>query len=429
MVSLATLRIVATTLNGFAQFSTCFRLEFRRRNKILWFDDGFAAFATICSFIALVCFWLTTETEGAGPMVESQVSRFRAYWILSTTTILVVWLSRVGIIFSCIRIAPLETSLTIPGYILSGLIAAMGTSLFALRIYFCSHNSDWKLLAQPTCPDNQIQKPLNTAFELLSDLLMVAAPFAIILRVKDSPECRHLLYGLLFAGIVLMASSVMHVVFFIRSDHDLEILTASIQVALFLAMTNIPTLLGYIISRHQGSDRLSGSKKQRDVEQLRGRIGAPTILRSESIVVSSAPLPKDKCSFTRQSTPSTSKSFTGDELPALNVDLASKVGDRNSVTIDSASEYSTMTPVYPPSPEPAAKQGKRARFLMPSSAPIGRDIVSASSYASIFAQYMPDDRPESGTSNSSFSRPSEPMESIPLGHPLRPAATEKPIPF
>jgi len=398
MISLATLRIVASTLNGFVQFSTCLRLELRRRKKLLWFDDAVAAFATICSFMALVCFWLTTETDDSGPMVESQVSRFRAYWVFSTTAILVVWLSRLSVILSCIRFMPTETGIAPYGYILSAFITVLGMTLFVLKIYFCSQDDDWRLLEVPVCPDNHVQRPLNIIFESLADALLMITPILALFRVKRNLQYRQLLYPFVGVGFFLMASSIIHLAYYIQSDDVLKNLTGSIQIALFLWATNVPTVLGYIAYVYsQQSHEQSGPK---DVEDLRDKIGYPKVLRPISI-----PPPF----------------FPNDSVQSdIIYQTQAKEQFRESVT-DSASEYSMRSPVSTPEPAAARTPGKGVRFLGP--LPTNRETAAMSSYSSIFAHYITDE-------DSTTRPPSELAQAPRLQRPVSSSATPiEPVPF
>ena len=262
---------------------------------------------------------------------------------------------------------------------------------------------------------------------------MLIAPIGI------SSDRRRLLYGFLVISIALTSSSIVHIVFFIRSDTNPETLTFIIQVclpndvlrilitdqhkvAVFLVMTNLPALLDYYFSLYDDdNNNLPGSS--RDMEHLQG--APPKVLRSLVPSTSSEPqMETSKLPPLPSPYSSTSKTF-----PIEVVREKPKAAVTHRLSASSVSEYSVVSAeaqtVHP------SEEGKGSRL----SPTLTRKLSSRRtrgevySYSSIFAQYITDERPESVGTKLSESRPWLPSQALMSERFVGPFPMQNPVPF
>ncbi|KAK7462479.1 hypothetical protein VKT23_008080 [Stygiomarasmius scandens] len=241
MISATTWRIVTTVLAGTAQLITVFRIIYRYRKACCWFDDIAGALATGCSLVGLVSFWF--YSNGVERITHLKVDLATAYWAFTMASIIVIWLSRIGLSLTLIRISPLDLR-QIP-YAILALCSLMGIALLAERGVLCSRDSTWKSLADPQCNNTTILAT-TIALEFFSSLIMlfgIARTYAFCDNVRTA---RHGMFIALFiTSCFLFAASIGHAVFLVRGQHHPEDLTErftfTIQAAISLALTNLPT--------------------------------------------------------------------------------------------------------------------------------------------------------------------------------------------
>ncbi|KAK0243910.1 hypothetical protein EDD85DRAFT_179794 [Armillaria nabsnona] len=285
MVTVWTLRITATVVHGLAQIFTFFRLAHRSRKGRLWLDDACASIAMVCSLVWLVCYWIYTDVPGVGPFGQSELFRIRSYWVDSTMFLVVVWLSRMSLMFSFIRSSPpgiLSRKLPFFG---SVLFLLMWASLLAQRIYLCHRDETWQDQSQPKC-DNQTIKITVLAFELFSNLIILATPAVTLIAGTVYHAQHRVLLILLFCAVIITAASVVHAVYWIHEYGVLlEDLSAIIESGASLMFINLAVGIMFF---HQRMDRnveypddleypdgSSTFRKKRGSISLKQRIGSP----------------------------------------------------------------------------------------------------------------------------------------------------------
>lgn len=443
----------------------------------------------VCSLAWLVCYWILTDVPGVGPIGQSELFRIRSYWVDSATFLSIVWLSRMSLMFSFIRSSP-------PGFLsrklpffASVLFLLMWASLLAQRIYLCDQDESWQDQPQPKC-DNQTIRITVLAFELFSNLIILATPVVTLIAGTVYHAQHRVLLILLFCALIITAVSVVHAVFWIHESYVvlLEDLTAIIESGASLIFINLVVGVMFL---HQRMDRNveypddleypdgSSTFRKKRSSQLKQHIGPPRRLNAirlslqgtghESFATSIPHIYLDDNNTLTGSTTDISKIHgaektidSGVELepytPAIYAEETSKLFRPTSYQ-SSLSRYSDDSPTtanfrhsadsrlstcpmlrspdvmsppakldHPPSPPPtAAPPNKSVRFL----SPLSPRSPATSMYSSIYNRSLIDEDP--------FQR-RQPVPPLPhveggdvtvlppgKGKPLTEA--EKPIPF
>ncbi|THU97126.1 hypothetical protein K435DRAFT_857928 [Dendrothele bispora CBS 962.96] len=246
MISPTTWRITTTVLAGIAQLFTIIRIIYRYKKSCCWLDDVVGALASACSLAALVAFWF--YSNGVDEITHLKVDLTTAYWAFSVMNISVIWLSRIGLSLTLIRISPLDFRRL--SYVTSVLLAMMGIALIAQRAVLCQLDSSWKSIADPQC-NNTVTLATTISSEFSSSLIMlfgIARTYAFSDNIRAAR--RGMFIALFIANCFLFAGSISHTVFLIQGQGDpedlLERFTFTVQSSVSLMFTNLPTTIAAV---------------------------------------------------------------------------------------------------------------------------------------------------------------------------------------
>ncbi|KAF5344870.1 hypothetical protein D9758_011576 [Tetrapyrgos nigripes] len=240
MISVTTWRIVTTVLAGTAQLFTLIRIVYRYSKGCFWFDDLVGIFAIMCSIAGLVAFWFYSNV--AETFTHLRFSLLTVYWVVSMMNIAVVWLSRLSISLTFVKISAPEHR-RLP-YTLASICAIVGTGLLIQRGVMCGFlTTSWSKDSVDSQCSNVIINATTLALEFSSSLITLFSIIKAYFLYENSPLNKFMLIWLFLAIAFILGGSVGHAIFVIHADGLLERFTASIQSGVSLLVTNLPTLM------------------------------------------------------------------------------------------------------------------------------------------------------------------------------------------
>ncbi|KAF7358625.1 hypothetical protein MSAN_01201200 [Mycena sanguinolenta] len=248
------LKIISAVWGFIALAATGYRL-YKRRHK-LWADDLWALFAAVVLIIQVTAVFLHIPPPSHLP----HVVRIAVYYLRATTFYLIVWASRLSILFSIVRI---ESSATRRKLLLSAaamfFIAAL--LLVAQLFWVCESRprSSWKSHQDPQCdlprqvaifqlvsgstvfqPEND---PANCAkADVTSDAILIFAPWPLFRSLVDK-SLGHKLTIIFSICVVPTIVSLVHAGFILKG-RDIGIqFTGIVECCLSLIVANIPVII------------------------------------------------------------------------------------------------------------------------------------------------------------------------------------------
>ncbi|KAJ6492291.1 hypothetical protein C8R45DRAFT_990848 [Mycena sanguinolenta] len=229
------LKITSATCSAFAIAATAYRLYVRRRK--LWADDLWALVAAVALIVQVVAFFFHI----APPNDLSYTVRLAVYYLTATTFYLVVWGSRLSILFSIVRIDPSPTRrryLRCAAVILIGCAVALLTQLF----WICESRHAWKHLPNPQCNLPQQVAILQFVTDVIADAMLLFAPWPLFRSLVD----KSLAHKLTIIFSICLATTIVSLVHasFVLTDDDIKMpFSGIVECCLSLVVANIPVII------------------------------------------------------------------------------------------------------------------------------------------------------------------------------------------
>ncbi|KAJ7922281.1 hypothetical protein B0H13DRAFT_1865867 [Mycena leptocephala] len=228
-----------------AKRTTIYRL-YKRRGRF-WADDFWALFA----FVALI---IQASTQLADKQVQtnnfSKTTRITAYYLMGTTFYLIIWASRLSILFSIVRIEPSAQRSRLLFWVAVIFVAAI-LLLFGQYFWICESNPSWKNSESVQCElplQVGICQIVNYAYvacvkaDIIADSILLLAPLPLFRNLIDKSLGYKL--TLLFSScVVTTIVSLVHAAF-ILTHHKMKIfISAMVEDCLSLIVANIPVVI------------------------------------------------------------------------------------------------------------------------------------------------------------------------------------------
>ncbi|KAI5996866.1 hypothetical protein F5J12DRAFT_852610 [Pisolithus orientalis] len=220
---------------------TSFRLFVRTQQRRLWLDDAWAALAMLFDIGSLVVFWLYLHDYARYP----QSSRVALYYINTQFFYALVWLSRISILFTVIR-------LTFPGplrrWLICTAIAFMVTwmVLGAQIFWTCEAEPSWKSQSRPQCDLGRNVAITLIITDVIGDSILILAPFRLIYKIKLTAAQKIRLLSIFSTSAITTAVSLIHT-YYVYSDGGLkEAITAIIESSTSLIVANLSVVVAFL---------------------------------------------------------------------------------------------------------------------------------------------------------------------------------------
>ncbi|KAG2349461.1 hypothetical protein BDR05DRAFT_1055142 [Suillus weaverae] len=231
--SLTALQVTVTTFHGLAFIATMFRLVYRQSRHQLWWDDALTAAAMITGVISLVSVWLVL---GSQTFRETDEVRTAARWSMIFCFTASLWLARISIVFSIIRLAPRGDRMRKIAQWAAIIFAGLCVMMLAQKTYFCALTYDQDRI---DCVLGRSVAATQFATDAVSDLALVMMPVRLLREIQLPKNQRILILSVFSTGIVVSLASIIHVIFVVQTDVYMQSITAQVELALSLIVCNL----------------------------------------------------------------------------------------------------------------------------------------------------------------------------------------------
>ncbi|KAJ7302776.1 hypothetical protein DFH08DRAFT_720704 [Mycena albidolilacea] len=206
---------------------------YKRRSR-LWADDAWAFFAFVCLIIQVVTVFLHVPV----PNNFSKTARVSAYYLMCLTFYLVIWLSRLSILFSIVRIHPSPSARKHLFWVAVSFVTAV-LFFFGQLLWVCETEPLWKDAPNPQCHLPQQVAICQLVTDVLADSILLFAPLQLFRSLADKMLRRKL--TLIFSTcVVTTIVSLVHAAFILRNGGVKEIISAIVEDCLSLIVANVP---------------------------------------------------------------------------------------------------------------------------------------------------------------------------------------------
>ncbi|KAJ7027831.1 hypothetical protein C8F04DRAFT_1399343 [Mycena alexandri] len=229
---LVQLKITSGTCSFFALGSTLYRL-YHRRGRF-----GVDDFWALVAFIALIIQVVAVFLHFPAPSNLSQTTRAAVFYLSATTFYVIIWASRLSILFSLIRIDPTSETRRRLFWVAAAFVV-VSLVLLAQLFWVCEGTFDsWKDEPHPGC-----ELPLQVAvFQLITaiiaDCILLFTPLLLFRDLLDKALRQKL--GIIFSTcIVTTIVSLVHAALILQKGEDcLSLIVANLPVVV-TAMVDI----------------------------------------------------------------------------------------------------------------------------------------------------------------------------------------------
>ncbi|TFK21781.1 hypothetical protein FA15DRAFT_597262, partial [Coprinopsis marcescibilis] len=211
-----------------AILSTAYRLYVRRSK--LWIDDA-CAFCSMLALCAQICAVFTPLTASTG------VAR---YYVMITAFYVIVWFSRLSILFSLIRIDPskLRRKILLNAAVLFLLVCAF---LIAQLFWTCQSQESWRSASMPQCSLTRQVAITQLVFNTFADLSLLVIPFQLLVVLQDRWLKSRLMIIFSTCTIATMVSMV-HAIFILTLHGPEIVIVALVESTVSIIVCNVPVI-------------------------------------------------------------------------------------------------------------------------------------------------------------------------------------------
>ncbi|KAH9941193.1 uncharacterized protein BXZ73DRAFT_98408 [Epithele typhae] len=241
------IRILATALPAIAIILTSLRLYYRASRRHLGWDDAWAASAIFCAFFLTAGAWTRSDIPGVGPFNHSVRVRILGYYMLQVAFTCVLWVSRLSILFSIIRLIPTMMRLRIVANICAFAFGFMWIGLVILKLVVCETNTEWKSRKGVQCVLGEAVASVEIATDFLADLALVLLPLRLLWRISLPPGRRALLIGIFSASILTTIASIVHCVYVFSPNRNAEGIWAHVLASTCMMVANLAVLVTWLL--------------------------------------------------------------------------------------------------------------------------------------------------------------------------------------
>ncbi|KAF9523647.1 hypothetical protein CPB83DRAFT_681698 [Crepidotus variabilis] len=225
----------------FAMLSASFRLAYRYHIRRLWWDDFWAFVALGSEVISVATYFSIPTSPDARSIGVEQAGRYLDLFFYTTA----VWAARLTVSVTIVRLLP-------PGPLrrgsvwVSGLFAFFWFAMVLQKMILC----EIKLGKH----DVQCILPFETAVVelctcILGDIWLISVPVYMVYKMKLRREYHSLIMSLFMCGIFTTLGSVVHKVFLLLGEIAWSAITAQIEVAISIVVSNMLVLVTYLYRR------------------------------------------------------------------------------------------------------------------------------------------------------------------------------------
>ncbi|KIK65867.1 hypothetical protein GYMLUDRAFT_55790 [Collybiopsis luxurians FD-317 M1] len=223
----------------FAGITTVLRLVLRVR--YFGWDDAFAVIALISLIITAVTGKMYFALDPSSTM--SQSSRVALYYIFAVTFDTTVWIARLSILFTIIRLGGYRKQLyTAAGYFILAMLV-----LVAQVFWVCepqNRHNHWKDSPSPQCVLGENVAITQVTTDAIADFILVAVPLFLLryLKSEDAKGQRLRLSVSFVVGGLTTFVSIVHAVYLLDGD-KISLLVSNIELCVSVTIANFAVLV------------------------------------------------------------------------------------------------------------------------------------------------------------------------------------------
>ncbi|KAJ6586003.1 hypothetical protein B0H19DRAFT_925285, partial [Mycena capillaripes] len=208
----------------------------KRRDK-LWADDIWVLFGSVALIIQLVAVFLHIPL----PNHLSNTTRIAVFYSMAIAFYLIVWGSRLSILFSIVRIDP-SAARRRRLFCVAAAFVTTALLLLGQLLWICESDPSWKDSENPQC-----ELPLQVAIcqlvtDVISDSILLFAPLPLFRHLLDK-SLGHKLALIFSTCVVTTIVSLVHTAFILK-DYDFKIpISGIVEGCVSLIVANIPVII------------------------------------------------------------------------------------------------------------------------------------------------------------------------------------------
>ncbi|PFH53229.1 hypothetical protein AMATHDRAFT_83918, partial [Amanita thiersii Skay4041] len=210
-------RGATVTLHLLAIFTTSFRLFYRYRSSIYWWDDHWAAFALFLEFGFFSTVWMRAS-HGVPAYLATTEVRVARYWVGALLYPSVVWASRVSIGLSILRIVPYGTLRRRLLIMVLFSFSLMWLALMLQKIIVCTSNTTWHYTESKQCLLGEAVGIITLSTDVFADSCLVSIPLHMLRELKLPRPERRLVHTIFCASVLSSMASVVYATFVFKAD-------------------------------------------------------------------------------------------------------------------------------------------------------------------------------------------------------------------
>ncbi|KAJ7930552.1 hypothetical protein B0H13DRAFT_1702687 [Mycena leptocephala] len=242
------LRIVLCVTIPFACLITYLRLYVRYSRGKLWWDDFWAFMCTLCS----ITFVAASMLHVSDPTKIPQHIKVSIYYMCAQFFYAVVWTARISILFTVIRLSFGQFRRMLFWTAIVFFVAWL--ILFSQVWWVCERQPGWKENLIPQCALGLDVAIAQLITDVISDLLLVAAPMRLLWRVQLQRGLKLRLRAVFATTLIGTAVSLYHAYCVLRFSGIPEFLAATLQLAVSLLVANLPVMVAVVFKLKSDSE-------------------------------------------------------------------------------------------------------------------------------------------------------------------------------
>ncbi|CAK5267497.1 unnamed protein product [Mycena citricolor] len=240
---LVEMKITSAVCSSIAIASTICRL-YRRRHR-LWADDAWVLVAFVALLIQIVAVFLHVPMPNHLPRKEGVA----VYYLMAATFYIIIWSSRLSILFSLVRLDPDQRRRRRLTWIAVPFTGAI-VFFLAQLLWTCEPEPSWKKAPNPQC-----KLPLQVALcqlitDVIADAILLVAPIPLFRCLSDRPLRRKL--TIIFSTcVVTTIVSLVHAAFILRNGGVKVVISALVEDCMSLVVANLPVVVTAFVNMDQ----------------------------------------------------------------------------------------------------------------------------------------------------------------------------------
>ncbi|KAF8305658.1 hypothetical protein DL93DRAFT_2066043, partial [Clavulina sp. PMI_390] len=225
-----------------AMIVTVFRLYYRIKRKLAWWDDLLIAFSALWATLLVIFVWLSTTPT------LTQTVKVASYYICTFTFTMANYFARLSILMGILRIAPNpQTRMALKA--MAVLFVTIMSVLMAQKLWVCEGSSQarqWKSEPDPSCHLGMQVALTELITDIICDACLVITPLTFLSRSKLKASQKRRLYAIFGASVATTITSIVQDWLILAAGGLREETASLIEVTVAILVANLPVVVSWI---------------------------------------------------------------------------------------------------------------------------------------------------------------------------------------